>query len=155
MSLATGDVGHLFAVMQANYGDRWRHGADAVPVWHTKLRVHSLRDVLAAADRSGNHYPEWPPTLGEFQALVRESTPKLPSPGQEDAEAFDKTYAYCRPESSTNRDGNPHRITLPERIAARKHAEGPEEYRKRISDAMTFALYPKLGPDGRSIGDYT
>jgi hypothetical protein len=146
------DAGRLFAVMQANYGQRWTHTSDALPVWREKLQAMNAGDVLRAADKAIDLY-EWPPTLGEFANLVRETTPRLTGPAQENMALADRVYCYTKEASKTNQNGNPHRINLPESIAQRQPQESAQEYERRISEAMTFAKYPKLQPDGRSLPD--
>lgn len=150
--MITNDVGELFAVMQAAYAQRWTHGADAIPVWLGRLQNCRREDVMRAADKWLGIDPDWPPSLGRFAALVQESTPALPAPKSQFKQPDpDRIYAYTKPESKTNPKGNPHHVSLPESIAHRYSHESAEDYRKRISDAMTFAMYPNLGPDGRHI----
>jgi hypothetical protein len=144
------DAGRVFAVMQANYGQRWTHKADAIPVWQEKLQAMDPADVMRAADKAIDLY-EWPPTLGEFSGLVRETTPRLTGPSQEKMELADRVYCYTKAESKSNPKGNPHHINLPESIAQRRPQESAEEYERRIGDAITFAKYPKLQSDGRSL----
>lgn len=144
MTLQADDVGRLFAVMRASYGNRWPHGADDVPVWLAKLRGFSADGVMRAADRAIDFHTEFPPTIGQFAALVRECVPALPNPAQENAALVERVYAYCRPESKSNPKGNPHKITLPESIAQRQPGEPPERYERRIADEVTLAMYPHL-----------
>lgn len=63
---------------------------------------------------------------------------------QENIIHADRVYAYCKPDSKANPKGNPHGITLPESVAQRVPGESPDEYERRIGNAMTLAMYPKL-----------
>lgn len=147
--LQTNDVGILFEKMIAAYGNRWTQPVDAMPDWQKALSAHSADEVMDAAERAVKEYPDFPATLGQFLGLLRGSTSQ-----DSDSALVDRVYGYTKPESSTNPNGNPHKITLPERVASRRPVESVEDYRRRISDAVTFAKYPRLGPDGRSVGDY-
>lgn len=143
--LQTSEVGQLFAVMHGHYGRKWDHGADDIPIWQNKLKSYRFDDVMKAAMSVTDIYPEWPPSSGEFSALVRESQPALPAPesgpGGPDP---DRIYAYTKPASKSNPAGNPHHVFLPDSIAQRQVGEPAEQYRQRISNAVTLAMYPQL-----------
>lgn len=87
--LQTHEVGKLFAVMQAEYGHRWAHKADAVPVWQEKLRGYNGDQVMSAAAKAPDVYPDFPPTVGQFRQLLDMSRPRpttyLPAPRQSSA----------------------------------------------------------------------
>ena len=157
--LQTNDVGVLFASMQASYGHTWAHKGDAIPVWQKRLSRFNSADVMRAAEKALAIYPDFPPTLGQFADLVDYNQPLLPDASgrsQEDQTKAERIYAYTMPKSERqNPGGNPHHIKLPESIAHRKAGEAVDKYEKRISDAVTFALYPKLGFDGRSTSNYS
>lgn len=152
--LVTNDIGALFQSMRTAYGPQWKYGADAIPVWLAALKHFSQADVRKAANEAITHFVDYPPSLPQFLDVIRDTTPKLTGPDQENAHLVDRVYAYTKPEGKRNPNGNPHRITLPESVAAKKMGESPEQYEKRVSEAVTFAMYPKLGPDGRSRGFY-
>ncbi len=153
--LMTNDIGNLFQSMHTAYGSLWKHGQEAMPVWLSALKSHSPQDVQKAANAVLKYHVEYPPNLPQFLEIVRESTPRLSGPEQQSLVEVESIYAYTKPESNRNRNGNPHQISLPESIAQKKIVESVEDYRRRISDAMTFAKYPKLGYDGRSMSNYT
>ena len=85
--LQTHEMGTLFATMQASYGHRWAHKADAIPVWQRKLERFSFDRVMWAADQSPDVSPEHPPSVGQFVGICEGrhrtpawNTPKLPPP---------------------------------------------------------------------------
>ena len=63
---------------------------------------------------------------------------------QENIIQADRVYAYCKPVGRDNPKGNSHGITLPESIAQRVPGESPDEYERRIGNAVTLAMYPHL-----------
>ena len=149
--LQTNDVGNLFQKMLAAYGNRWTQPVDAMSDWQRVLRDHSADEIMGAAERAVKAYPDFPPTQGQFLGLLQGATTSLNA----DLVKAESIYAYTRPESKANPKGNDQHTTLPESIAARRPGENVETYRRRIVDAMVFARFSKLGPDGRSIGPYT
>lgn len=83
MTLQTNDVGVLFATMQANYGHKWPHRSDAVPVWQAKLKHLTLPKLMIGADRAFSQFQDFPPTLGQFVSLCGDqarATTYLPPP---------------------------------------------------------------------------
>jgi len=81
--MITDDVGRLFSAMQANYGHRWPHRADAIPVWLHKLKGFTLPEVMRAADKAMDLYPSHPPTAAQFADVCRGHRPAntyLPPP---------------------------------------------------------------------------
>ncbi len=81
MSLQTNDVGEFFSIMEAAYGNRWRHGADAVPVWQEGLNRFDRLEVLNAAGRAIVEHPDFPPSLGQIIAICNAGRPR-PRPQQ-------------------------------------------------------------------------
>ncbi len=82
--LRTNDIGTLFATLQAAYGYRWAHKADAVPVWLAKLKPYTTDQVMDACSRAIDIYPD-PPTLSQFLAVLKAAKPRnttyvLPAP---------------------------------------------------------------------------
>ncbi len=142
--LQTNDVGVLFASLQAAYGHKFAHQADAIPIWQNALRRYSAKEIMRAANAAVLQYADYPPTLGQFVRLLNESAPRLPSAGGENSAQAESIYAYTRPHSTRNPKGNPHGITLPESIASRRQSESVERYEKRIADEVIFAIYPKM-----------
>lgn len=82
--LQTDDIGRLFAVLQAEYGYKWAHKADAIPVWQEKLRSFDVKQVMRAAAAAPDLYPDNPPTVGQLLAILRREKPRantyLPAP---------------------------------------------------------------------------
>lgn len=148
--LQTNDLGALFASLQAVYGHKWAHQADAIPIWQNALRQYSVKDIVRGANAAVLEYPDFPPTLGQFRRLVNESVPRLPCPDDERATLVERVYAYTRPHSARNSKGNPHGITLPESIAHHRPNESAAVYEKRIGDEVSFATYPKMRQHGQS-----
>ena len=142
--LTTHDVANLFQSMRTAYGNQWKHGHEAMSVWMEALKHHSPKDVNKAANAVLGHYVDFPPSLPQFMRIVCESAPLLPSPNHDDRALADRVHAYCRSESKTNPKGNSHNVKLPEPIARRATGESSEHYEKRISDEVTFALYPQI-----------
>ena len=142
--LQTNDIGLLFASLQAVYGHKFAHQADAIPIWQNALRECSVRDIKRGANEAVLAYPDFPPTLGQFLRLLNESAPRVPCPDDESATLVERIYAYTRPASARNSKGNLHGVTLPESIARRRQTESPEQYSRRIAGAVTFALYPAM-----------
>ena len=64
------DIGRLFAIMQAAYGNQWRQEADAIPVWLTKLGGFSRYDIDSAASIAIERHKKYPPSLGQFTEIV-------------------------------------------------------------------------------------
>ena len=142
--LQTNDVGVLFASLQAAYGHKFAHQADAIPIWLNALRRYSAKEVMRAANVAVLQYADYPPTLGQFLRLLNESAPRLPSADGENSAQAESIYSYTRPQTARNPKGNPHGITLPSAIASRREGESAERYEKRISDELTFARYSKM-----------
>ena len=142
--LLTNDIGVLFASLQAAYGHKFAHQVDAIPIWQNALRHHSVKEIMRGANKAVFEYPDFPPTLGQFVRLVDEAAPRLPDPNSDTSTLTAHVYAYSRPHSSRNPQGNPHKITLPESIARRQMDESEQAYERRISDAVTLALYPNI-----------
>ena len=142
--LQTDDLGVLFASLQAVYGHKWAHQADAIPIWQNALRRYSAKEVMRAANATVLQYADYPPTLGQFLRLLDESAPRLPSADGENSAQAESIYTYTRPQTIRNPRGNPHGITLPESIAARRQGESAVRYEKRIADEVIFAIYPKM-----------
>ena len=147
--LQTNDVGILFASLQAAYGHKFAHQADAIPIWQNALRRYSAKEVMRAANAAVLQYADYPPTLGQFLRLLNESAPRLPSANGENSAQAESIYAYTRPQTVRNPRGNPHGITLPESIASRRQGESAERYEKRIADEVTFARYRKTRSEFR------
>lgn len=68
--LNTSDIGLLFASMQAIYGHSWAHKADAVPIWLRALGGFNRDDLTKALSEVASEYPDFPPTLGQFEKLL-------------------------------------------------------------------------------------
>ena len=142
--LQTNDIGVLFAALQACYGHKFAHQADAIPIWLNALRKYSVKEIMRGANAAVLAYSDFPPTLGQFLRLLNESAPRMPSADGENSAQAELIYAYTRPQTSRNPKGNPHCITLPESIAARRQGESAERYEKRIAAEVNFAIYPKM-----------
>ena len=142
--LQTNDVGVLFASLQAVYGHKFAHQSDAIPIWQHALRDCSVKDIMRGANTAVLDYPDFPPTLGQFVRLLDEAAPRLPNPDADTSTLAARVYAYCRPHGARNPQGNPHHITLPESIARRQLGESAEGYERRISDAVSCAMYPNI-----------
>ena len=94
--LSTDDVGLLFATLQAAYGYRWAHKADAIPVWKEKLKPYTANQVMRAASIAIDDYRE-SPTLGQFLAVLRAERPRITTyllPGPFDQDNADKAWDY-------------------------------------------------------------
>lgn len=77
------DMGELFSVMRASYGHLWPYGPDDLAVWLKRLGGFKRHELIDATNQCPRKYPDHPPTLGQFEALV--SMPKrastyLPAP---------------------------------------------------------------------------
>ena len=72
------DIGMLFASMQSMYGHSWAHKADAVPIWLRALGGFNREDLKRALAEASRKYPDYPPTLGQFEKLM--SGPEKPAP---------------------------------------------------------------------------
>jgi len=83
--LQTNDLGVLFASLQAAYGHKFAHQADAIPIWQNALRRYSAKQVMRGANTAVFEYPDFPPTLGQFVRLLDEAAPRLPSPDNENS----------------------------------------------------------------------
>lgn len=79
------DIAKLFASMRAMYGGMWRHGAEVIPIWRSKLSHCSEEDIRRAVAKSMEHYKSRPPTLPQFIELTKRqestSTYLPPPPG--------------------------------------------------------------------------
>lgn len=86
------DIGRLFAIMQAAYGNQWTHKADAIPVWLRKLGGFSRGDVDNAANVAIERHKDYPPSLGQFTEIVAGPKPRantyLPAPKSTKAKAL-------------------------------------------------------------------
>ena len=88
---------------------------------------------------------ERPPTPAAIRRLAFDVSREAKQvEGDENLVLIDRVYAYCRPHSSRNPQGNPHKITLPESIARRQVGESAEAYERRIADAVSCAMYPNI-----------
>jgi hypothetical protein len=115
------------------------------------LGGYNFNDVMVAAEKAVQAYPDYPPSLGQFADLVEFNTPALPAPNNHDAfdnvELVDRVYAYTKPLSPIkNPKGNPHYIKLAENIAQRQGGESAQDYERRIASEVTFAMYPRMRP---------
>jgi len=142
--LQPNDVGILFASLQAAYGYKFAHQADAIPIWQSAMHRYSATEVMCAANAAVLQYADYPPTLGQFLRLLDESAPRLPSCDGENSAQAESIYAYTRPKTIRNPRGNPHGITLTKSISSRRQSESVERYEKRIADEVNFAIYPKM-----------
>ena len=75
--LQTDDIGVLFATLFAAYGNAWPHKADAIPVWQAKLNGYTKQQIMAAANRAIDEYQDFPPSIGQFLAVLRANTPRI------------------------------------------------------------------------------
>lgn len=71
------DMGELFSVMRASYGHLWPYGPDDLAVWLKRLGGFQRHELIDATNQCPRKYPDHPPTLGQFEALV--SMPKRAS----------------------------------------------------------------------------
>ena len=90
--LQTNDVGILFATLQAAYGHSWAHKADAIPIWQEKLRGYSFDQVMRAASKAIDNYPNFPPSVGQLLEILKADNPRrvttyLPPPPFDEANA--------------------------------------------------------------------
>ena len=142
--LTTHDIGNLFQSMRTAYGGLWKHGNDAMGVWREALKGFTPRQLQLATNDAVKHHVDFPPNLPQFVQIISESVPQLPGPAQENLVLTERVHAYTKAETKTNPGGNPHKINLPESIADRQMGESAVRYEKRISDEITFALYPSM-----------
>lgn len=68
--LTDNDIGRLFSVFAAAYGNQWKLQDDAAEVWLRKLGGFAPQGVMDAASVAIDQYPKHPPTLGQFTAIV-------------------------------------------------------------------------------------
>ena len=82
--LQTNDIGVLFATLRSGYGSRWTQGANDIPHWQKVLDGWSVQEIMSAADTATKHYPDFPPTSGQFVVLLKAGkmrhTMALPAP---------------------------------------------------------------------------
>ena len=78
------DIGQLFSIMRAAYGNTWPHQADAIPVWFTRFGGFNRDELFRAADAAIQKYPDFPPTLGQFDFIIsgppQRASTYLPAP---------------------------------------------------------------------------
>lgn len=70
------DVANLFEAMRTAYGQQWKHGADALPVWREALKSFEPGDLQRAASRVLQFHVDHPPTLPQFLRIVSPPRPK-------------------------------------------------------------------------------
>ena len=94
--LQTNDIGVLFATMEAAYGRQWTHGAEAIPVWQSKLAGFSPQQIMTAASEAIDRHPNFPPSIGQLIGLLRAGKPRantyLPAPPYDKSNA-DKAWS--------------------------------------------------------------
>jgi len=74
--LQTNDIGVLFAALQAAYGYKWAHKADAIPIWQEKLHGFTAQQVMAAANRAIDIHKDYPPSVGQLLDILKASKPR-------------------------------------------------------------------------------
>ena len=91
----------LFAVLAAQYGNRWtsliqnEESDNAMrKVWGEGLVDINPEKIKSAVDMLPNEYPSWPPTMGQFLALCKIGDdpirrPQLPKPRGDEKIALD------------------------------------------------------------------
>ena len=143
------NIGHLTMSMRTCYGSLWKHDTqEAMQVWANALARYDGQQINEALATCMGYFKDFPPTLPQFLEVIRESVPLLTGSAEADAAMADKVFAYSKPQGQRNPSGNPFGITLPDSISRRRQGESIDEYRRRISAAVTIEKYPDLMPIG-------
>lgn len=139
--LQTDDVGRFFAIMQSNYGARWPHRADAIPVWQHKLRSWTASDLMEAADEAIDAYPDWPPTIAQVAALRREQrkTNYLPPPQAAPSAAVANRMLLQIIRNNFGVDSNTMRclVDMKNEMVAEHNSEPTEEFLAELEAALS------------------
>ncbi len=87
--LTSSDIGNLFAAMRAIYGNQWKHGREAMPVWLNALRGAEPDALSFGLRQTAIEHPDYPPTLPQFVYLAKgpakRITTYLPAPSFDQA----------------------------------------------------------------------
>lgn len=120
------------------------HGTKEV-FWNVLQRfgIDTVRKAFKRWIETGHKVPS-PAAIKKLAFDVAAKVKAKEIEGDADAVGIERMYAYCRPQSGHNAQGNPHRVTLPESIARRRPGETALQYEYRISNEITLALYPRL-----------
>ena len=136
------DIAFLSMSMRTCYGTQWKHDtSEAMQVWANALAQYNRKQIDKALAKCVDHYIDFAPTLPQFLQVIRESVPLLQGSAEADKAVAASVLAYGTPQGSRNPGGNLFRINLPESIAKQRQGETIEDYRQRISDAVTVAFY--------------
>lgn len=139
------DIAFLSMSMRTCYGAQWKHDTpEAMQVWANALARYNRRQITAALAKCIAYYIDFAPTLPQFLQVMRESVPLLAGSGESDKAEADLIIDYAKPQGPRNPNGNPFSINLPDGVSRRRQGESIDEYRRRISDALTMAKYPAL-----------
>jgi len=75
-------INDLFAIMKLSYPNKFMAKMDQEELhdnmrfWHNKLSIYPKEKIDAAVRIMADRHPSWPPDIGEFQVLIKESTPR-------------------------------------------------------------------------------
>ena len=139
------DIAFLSMSMRTCYGTQWKHDTpEAMQVWANALARFNLQQITNALAKCIDHYVDFAPTVPQFLQVIRESVPLLPGSPEASKAMADEVLAYTKPQGPRNPNGNPFNITLPDSISKLRQGESSDEYRSRISEAVTLARYPAL-----------
>ena len=138
----TEDIAFLSMSMRTSYGAQWKHDTpEALQVWANALVGNNRQQIDKALAMCVDHYIDFAPTLPQFLQLIRESVPLLKGSIEAEKATADSIFAFTKPQGPRNPKGNSSGIELLECIAKQRKGESMEEYRGRISCAVTKALY--------------
>ena len=137
--------------MRMTYGALWKNDStEALQVWANALARYNCQQVAVAMQKCLTSYIDFPPTLPQFLEIIREPVRLLPGSVEAHKAEEDKIFAYTKPLGPHNPEGNPSCITLHGSVAVRRQGEAINEYRLRISNAVTIAKYPASIATGTS-----
>lgn len=86
----------VWLVMQRTYGNRWsnQYGDRDDGTWGRQLVTLGSEEFSYAVEHLVEHYPSFPPTLGEFMQLAH-SLPRAPEPFKLDADRFERNRRHA------------------------------------------------------------
>jgi len=139
------DIASLTVSMRIAYGVLWKNDSlESLKVWSNALAPFDQTQIAVAMHKCLSTFIDYPPTLPQYLELIRESVPLLPGSPEASKAMADEVLAYTKPQGPRNPNGNPSNITLPDSISKLRQGESIDEYRSRISEAVTLARYPAL-----------
>lgn len=140
------DIAFLSMSMRTCYGAQWKHDTpEAMQVWANALARYDRQQIINALAKCVDHYIDFAPTLPQFLEVIRESVQLLTGSAEADTAMADQVFAYAQPRGQRNPNGNPLNVTLPDSTSERRPGESIDDYRQRISEAVTVARYPAMG----------